>query len=147
MMLACIHSWCAFLRVLNHNGLRAFACGCAFPIGQYECVRNRRQPGVARMHKSPLQFMWQRYAHPNEGLCAASSKSLWCHLPCHHMAWLCWPSSIMLSCDMEPLHAHTRNKVCATVFRQRGDSNPCGQSPMDFESISLAARTHCLELA
>ena len=27
--------------------------------------------------------------------------------------------------------------------RQRGDSNPCGQSPMDFESISLAARTHC----
>ena len=29
--------------------------------------------------------------------------------------------------------------------RQRGDSNPCGQSPMDFESISLAARTHCLE--
>ena len=28
--------------------------------------------------------------------------------------------------------------------RQRGDSKPCGQSPMDFESISLAARTHCL---
>ena len=27
--------------------------------------------------------------------------------------------------------------------RQRGDSNPCGQSPMDFGSISLAARTHC----
>ena len=30
--------------------------------------------------------------------------------------------------------------------RHRGDSNPCGQSPMDFESISLAARTHCLDL-
>ena len=27
--------------------------------------------------------------------------------------------------------------------RQRGDSNPCGQSPMDFESISLTARTNC----
>ena len=27
--------------------------------------------------------------------------------------------------------------------RQRGDSNPCGPSPMDFKSISLAARTHC----
>ena len=28
----------------------------------------------------------------------------------------------------------------------RGDSNPCGKSPMDFESISLIARTpcHCL---
>ena len=25
--------------------------------------------------------------------------------------------------------------------RHRGDSNPCGQSPMDFESISLTART------
>ena len=28
--------------------------------------------------------------------------------------------------------------------RQLGDSNPCGQSPMDFESISLTARTQCL---
>ena len=27
--------------------------------------------------------------------------------------------------------------------RQRRDSNPRGQSPMDFESISLTARTHC----
>ena len=27
--------------------------------------------------------------------------------------------------------------------RQRGDSKPCGQSPMGFESISLAARTRC----
>ena len=27
--------------------------------------------------------------------------------------------------------------------RHRGDSNPCGQSPMDFESISLTARTQC----
>ena len=30
------------------------------------------------------------------------------------------------------------------TIRHRGDSNPCGQSPMDFESISLAARTQCL---
>ena len=29
------------------------------------------------------------------------------------------------------------------LIRHRGDSNPCGQSPMDFESISLAARTQC----
>ena len=27
--------------------------------------------------------------------------------------------------------------------RHRGDSNPCGQSPMDFESISFTARTQC----
>ena len=31
-----------------------------------------------------------------------------------------------------------------TQKRHRGDSNPCGQSPMDFESISLATRTQCL---
>jgi hypothetical protein len=28
--------------------------------------------------------------------------------------------------------------------RHRGDSNPCGQSPVDFESISLTARTQRL---
>ena len=28
--------------------------------------------------------------------------------------------------------------------RHRGDSNTCGQSPVDFKSISLAARTQCL---
>ena len=27
--------------------------------------------------------------------------------------------------------------------RQRGDSNPCGQSPMAFESITLTARSRC----
>ena len=95
MLPALIHSWCASLRDLNHNSLRALVRRCAFPIGQYECFRNRRQPGVARMHKRPLQFMRQRYAHPNEGLHTASSKSSWRHLPCHHMDWRCWPSSII----------------------------------------------------
>ena len=33
--------------------------------------------------------------------------------------------------------------AAAMAKRHRGDSNPCGQSPMDFESISLAARTQC----
>ena len=28
-------------------------------------------------------------------------------------------------------------------MRQRGDLNPCGQSPMDFESITLTTRSHC----
>ena len=27
--------------------------------------------------------------------------------------------------------------------RQRGDLSPCGQSPMDFESITLTTRSHC----
>ena len=34
--------------------------------------------------------------------------------------------------------------LTAEQERQRGDSNPCGQSPMDFESISITTRTHCL---
>ena len=34
--------------------------------------------------------------------------------------------------------------LTVTRKRHRGDSNPCGQSPMDFESISLTARTQCL---
>ena len=43
-------------------------------------------------------------------------------------------------------HSHPRNATRTAMHkgRQRGDSNPCGQSPMDFESISLTTRTHCL---
>ena len=145
MLLALIHSWCASLRDLNHNSLRALVRRCAFPIGQYECFKKIGVNRVWRECTKGRCSLCDNGMHTrNEGLHTASSKSSWCHLPCHHMAWLCWPSSIMLSCNMEPLHTHTRNKVCATVFRQRGDSNPCGQSPIDFELISLAAQTHCL---
>jgi hypothetical protein len=41
------------------------------------------------------------------------------------------------------LHIATARIAPTSPKRQRGDSNPCGQSPMDFESISLTARTHC----
>ena len=37
-----------------------------------------------------------------------------------------------------------RREIVVMVMRQRGDLNPCGQSPMDFESITLATRSHCL---
>ena len=39
--------------------------------------------------------------------------------------------------------SYTGSSKDSEQSRQRGDSNPCGRSPMDFESISLAARTHC----
>ena len=42
-----------------------------------------------------------------------------------------------------PWHAWRRPLAILVTTRHRGDSNPCGQSPMDFESISLAARTQC----
>ena len=44
------------------------------------------------------------------------------------------------------LHVMTCQQPCAQGnhgHRQRGDSNHCGQSPMDFESIPLAARAQC----
>ena len=41
-------------------------------------------------------------------------------------------------------HAQTQTRRDTHVAkRHRGDSNPCGQSPMDFGSISLTARTQC----
>jgi hypothetical protein len=50
-------------------------------------------------------------------------RHMWQHLLCTRMA------------------LHVSQKY---IIRHRGDSNPCGQSPMDFESISLTARTQCL---
>ena len=46
-------------------------------------------------------------------------------------------SEVVQVCCMNATNATDHNE------RHRGDSNPCGQSPMDFESISLAARTQC----
>ena len=52
-------------------------------------------------------------------------------------------------------HGNDKASLCRRCYvypsiqngnRHRGDSNPCGQSPMNFESISLAARTQCLLL-
>ena len=40
--------------------------------------------------------------------------------------------------------SHVSHVPAGHACRQRGDSNPCGQSPMDFQSITLAARSHCL---
>ena len=36
-----------------------------------------------------------------------------------------------------------RNPQGTPHARHRGDSNPCGQSPTEFESISLTTRTQC----
>ena len=41
-------------------------------------------------------------------------------------------------------YCHAALLCAGAMHRHRGDSNPCGQSPMDFESISLAALTQCL---
>ena len=41
-------------------------------------------------------------------------------------------------------HIPARQHRDVHAMRHRGDSNPCGQSPMDLESISLATRTQCL---
>ena len=50
------------------------------------------------------------------------------------------PSSQMTNTSMPAFSRATWSEQ----ERQRGDSNPCGQSPMYFESISLTTRTHSL---
>ena len=37
-----------------------------------------------------------------------------------------------------------KKRTCMGRFDSEGIRTPCGQSPMDFESIFLAARTQCL---
>ena len=46
-----------------------------------------------------------------------------------------------------PFRFYSRRAQPPAAFmrRQRGDLSPCGQSPMDFESITLATRSHCLD--
>ena len=51
--------------------------------------------------------------------------------------------SVMGSAPRSALHRYSTPSFFSLIHRHRGDSNPCGQSPMDFESISLAARTQC----
>ena len=47
------------------------------------------------------------------------------------------------SCVKAATPKHSLMKTQAAMNRQRGDLNPCGQCPMDFESITLATRSHC----
>ena len=101
-------------------------------------------PGVTRMHKGHCSL-------GHHGMRTRMKTCKQQHLTargaiCLAIAWLgCTVHRAPCLVGIETHHTPTpAKKVCATVFRQRGDSNPCGQSPMDFESISLAARTHCL---
>ena len=50
------------------------------------------------------------------------------------------PSSLAQRCP------DRRKANCILPMRHRGDSNPCGRSPMDFESITLATRSQCLAM-
>ena len=43
--------------------------------------------------------------------------------------------------DVIPLHSDST--IVLNTRRQRGDLNPCGQKPIDFEPISATARTQC----
>ena len=74
--------------------------------------------------------------------------------------WTHWglnPGPSAFKANVIPLHhvpstAFTHELLLGLLFfvcdfrrgkRHRGDPDPCGQSPMDFESISLTARTQC----
>ena len=93
-----------------------------------------------------------------------------CDCTCYRLRWPCCPSPMPVP---SPLHASMPLHSCLYCFivvcvcvcrcqahmsgtavpnphgrkhahtRHRGDSNPCGQSPMDFKSIILTTRTQC----
>ena len=57
-------------------------------------------------------------------------------------SWLTPARQVMLLQLLARAWHHCCHCFCAqNQERQRGDPNPCGQSPMDFGSISLPART------
>ena len=63
------------------------------------------------------------------------------YLPCCAHRW--WA----FACSTRPQVQNSDSKFTDHGFvftqRLRGDLDPCGRSPMDFWSISVAARTHC----
>ena len=67
-------------------------------------------------------------------------KTITC-LPCCAHRWCAF------ACSTRPQVQYSDSEFTDHGFvftqRQRGDLNPCGRSPMDFWSISVAARTHC----
>ena len=57
-----------------------------------------------------------------------------------------WLASLAEGCLELRESLEPSTPVTAYWIWHRGDSSPCGQSPLDFESNSLAARTQCLLL-
>ena len=104
---------------------------------------NRQMPGLCAtyqseglpkgiVHKAPFrQHFRSGYACSSEGRGSrVAPLSHHCNVSVARMS-----SSRGLKGCMSSLRGQTR---------QRGDLNPCGQSPMDFESITLTTRSHCL---
>ena len=81
-----------------------------------------------------------------------------CVLSCHS-AYRCSSAPVQIQPLFEPPKVHDAEEnhlrsieIASGILqetqmikcmRQRGDLNPCGQSPMDFESITLTTRSHC----
>ena len=87
--------------------------------------------------------------------CAGSNPTgvIWLHssspTPAKNKVWLqqacSRPQKLLAQAELsEACHSQSR-QINSTPRGE--DSSPCGQSPLDFESNSLAARTQCLLLA
>ena len=68
----------------------------------------------------------------------------------HNRSLAAWSSGMILPQGARSPGLNSRSspflsprRIGMQTKRQRGNSNPCGQSPMDFESISLTARAQC----
>ena len=67
------------------------------------------------------------------------------YLPYCAQWWCAFPCSTWL--QDQYLYQKFSDRGFVFPQRQRGDSNPCGHSPMDFGSIPLAIRAHCHDMS
>ena len=115
-----------------------------WPSGQGVGQLNRRLR--ARIPQGLLAF-----GRPHPGGIGIEKEVIWHKMSKEHARSLAaWASGMILAQGARGPRFSSRSspfllprRIDMQTKRQRGDSNPCGQSPMDFESISLTARTHC----
>ena len=116
-------------------------CSAQEPPSRLHIAQSRRTPlrGVRdnKYTHTCYQCIHSTAQHAHKVRCSTNSSSC-CprratYMRTHRHMWQ------HLLCTRMSLHVSQKY-----IIRYQGDSNPCGQSPVEFESISLTARTQCL---
>ena len=138
------------------------ACGSFLPSGQDQRKQNtktRRPKGEQRKQRpSPTQGLqdtrrtqtpawqgwWPKQQKKDQGASLARFEPLWVGARRLRREPRGARSGGRALTPRVPGPSSSNNPSCLLAkARQRGDSNPCGQSPTDFESITSAARSRC----
>ena len=116
-------------------------CSAQEPPSRLHIAQSRRTPrrGVRdnKYTHTCYQCTHSTAQHAHKVRCSTTSSSC-CprrttYMPTHRHMWQ------QILCNRMSLRVSQKY-----IIRHPGDSNPCGQSPMDIESFSLTARTQCL---